>query len=89
MRGRHRAPQDCSKEMIVSKVLQSDTIECTYFDGEQQFTSRMQAGDVIKLDVLRNNDLPVPDYMRGFRLLAGLAHGAGAKALCKPGPPPS
>ena len=51
-----------SKEMIVSKVLDADTIECTYFDGEQQFTAAVPAADVEKVGVPRDPTLPpAPD----------------------------
>jgi uncharacterized protein YodC (DUF2158 family) len=51
-----------SREMIVSKVLDAGTIECTYFDGEQQFTAAVPAADVEKVGVPRDPTLPpAPD----------------------------
>jgi uncharacterized protein YodC (DUF2158 family) len=49
-----------SKEMIVSSVLDADTIECTYFDGERQFTASVPIADVEKMQVPRDPNLPPP-----------------------------
>lgn len=49
-----------SNEMIVSRVLDPDTIECTYFDGDQQITASVPAADVQKVGVPRDQNLPPP-----------------------------
>ena len=50
-----------SKELIVSRVLDADTIECTFFDGDQQSTSVVPVGDVEKVEHPRDPNLPPPD----------------------------
>ena len=51
-----------SREMIVSKVLDADTIECTYFDGDRQFAVSIPTADVERVGVPRDPDLPpAPD----------------------------
>ena len=47
-------------EMIVSAVLDAGTIECTYFDGQQQFAAVVPAADVEKVAVPRDPNLPHP-----------------------------
>jgi uncharacterized protein YodC (DUF2158 family) len=47
-----------SNEMIVSKVLDADTVECTYFDGQQQFTAAVPIADVHKVAIPRDPNLP-------------------------------
>jgi uncharacterized protein YodC (DUF2158 family) len=49
-----------SMEMIVSSVIDADTIECTYFDGERQFTALVPIADVDKMQVPRDPNLPPP-----------------------------
>ena len=49
-----------SVEMIVSAMLDADTIECTYFDGERQFTASVPIADVEKMLVPRDANLPPP-----------------------------
>ena len=50
-----------SKEMIVSNVLDGGTVECTYFDGEQQFAATIPAADVCKVEIPCDPTLPPPD----------------------------
>ena len=49
-----------SKEMLVSKVLDTETIECTHFDGVQQTTAAVPVADVVKVEVPRDPNLPRP-----------------------------
>ena len=49
-----------SKEMLVSKVLDTETIECTHFDGVQQVTASVPVADVVKVGVPRDTNLPLP-----------------------------
>ena len=49
-----------SKEMIVSRVIDADTVECTYFDGQQQFATTVQAADAQKVETPRDPNLPPP-----------------------------
>ena len=49
-----------SVEMIVSAMLDADTIECTYFDGERQFTASVPMADVEKIHAPRDPNLPPP-----------------------------
>lgn len=49
-----------SKDMIVSDVLDLDTIECTFFDGDRQFTTTVAAADVVKVHVPSEQNLPSP-----------------------------
>jgi uncharacterized protein YodC (DUF2158 family) len=49
-----------SKEMIVSKVLDANTVECTYFDGEQQFTAATPVADVEKVAISRRSAPAAP-----------------------------
>lgn len=47
-----------SQEMLVSKVLNTQTIECTYFDGIQQVTTTVPVADVVKVEAPRDPNLP-------------------------------
>jgi uncharacterized protein YodC (DUF2158 family) len=49
-----------SNEMLVSKVLDTETIECTHFDGVQQVTASVPVADVVKVGVPRDTNLPLP-----------------------------
>jgi uncharacterized protein YodC (DUF2158 family) len=49
-----------SQEMIVSKVIDADTIECTHFDGIQHVRASVEAADVIKVAEPRDPNLPSP-----------------------------
>ena len=48
---RHRT---ISREMIVTNVLDADTIECTYLDGGQKFTRSVSVEEVEKVKVPRD-----------------------------------
>jgi uncharacterized protein YodC (DUF2158 family) len=49
-----------SMEMMVSSILDTDTIECTYFDGKRQLTALVPVADVEKMRVPRDPNLPPP-----------------------------
>jgi uncharacterized protein YodC (DUF2158 family) len=49
-----------SMEMIVSSVIDADTIECTYFDGKRQLIALVPVADVEKMQVPRDPNLPPP-----------------------------
>ena len=49
-----------SMEMIVSAMLDADTIECTYFDGEAAIHRLGAVADVEKMHVPRDPNLPPP-----------------------------
>jgi uncharacterized protein YodC (DUF2158 family) len=47
-----------SNEMTVSAILGADEVECTYFDGTQQFTVAVRGADLEKIDAPTDPNFP-------------------------------